>query len=738
MSAYRPAIKSRGLCKQDNLDNTPAQYCGVTHRFTRVQLPRRQPEGALWRARKGFQIRRMTINPASSGLVPAPVLAEFPPVAAMPAAAAPFLAVARYLAAPLPAQALSLALERGWIDRLLRGPCSMESLRQTGGAPVTAEGMALLSALLAEAGIAAADSLGRLVLTRDFRAALVWRDLIEARLWFAAMAARDLATGFADFVTRPAAFMAGSQVFGLFRYDLCLSDTPEAREQARPWVAYTSVLTKYESAPALDLLGLSTTRRMLDLGGNSGAFARAACRAAPDLRAVVFDLPAVCGLGHEMVQGSAEAARIGFHPGDLRRDPLPQGFDLITMKSVLHDWPEPQALDFLTRAVTALPPGGRIAIYERGPLTPQNAGPLSGHDAAANVVFQPFYRDPAPYRRHLAGLGLHEAGLHRIRLDVDFTLLIWEKPGAGDGPRPAGPPPRAPAVVTPYPGEEISAHGCRMLAAIEALDCPFGYEHSAKFSAGGINRDRWVVSLHRSDLDAVAGPKGTKALLRDLCLSLGAAAGPLDALLSRLGRAGILHFGHEGGRDPIRKLYLEYADEVEAARVRRSETPVLVFESLKWRMSDPTAARLNHYRWCPAEADPLAQLSRWDRDGQTHPAARFGRAVAGHVPAHRLTRMDVTEEGSARLSFDLNLYRLARDLGQAAGAMADLAAGFGLDPATVGPILRDYGASRLGHIAGGWGGDGRAFATVYYGIQGRRGRDAAAMLLPQAGPEGHS
>ncbi len=643
-------------------------------------------------------------------------------------AAAPvsgFAATAPFLRSAALAGALELALARGWVDRLARGPLSPASLLEG----VTAQGGALLVMLLEEGGVWARDSLGRLGLTTAFRQALGARDLLEAQLWFSRLAARDLAAGFADFLTDPGAFRAGSAVFDLFRYDRCIEVTPENLAAARPWVRYTSVLTRYEAGVALDLLDLSGVRRMLDVGGNSGAFAAAACARAPGLRAEVFDLPVVCALGREMLAGRPEAARVTFRPGDLRRglEGVAPGLDLVGFKSILHDWPLENALDFMAMGAGLLAPGGRVTVYERCAMTPESCPGLLDHGAQANMVFQPFYRAPEVYRARLADLGLRETAFHRPRLDMDFMLIVAEAAGK---PRPR----RMQAVPSAFPGDEIGPQGRALLDGIQSLNRPFGYEHSAKFSAQGINRDRFVVSMMREDFAAPG--IAPEAGFAKFAATLGADPARLAGLLDKLPRAPVVHFGHEGGRHPVRKIYLEFTDDLLAAQAAGSTAPVLIFEALKWRIDAPAEARLDRYHLPLGEADPLAALARWDRDGVPHPAAGFARAVAGGVACDRLTRFDVAEAGGARDSFDLNLYRIARSLDQARAPLAGLAGAFGLPPDAVAPILDAYGPTRLGHIAGGFASDGSAFATVYYGIQGRRGRDPAPMQVhrPEAAP----
>lgn len=333
-----------------------------------------------------------------------------------------YLRVDAYLRTEIEARALAFALERGLIDRLAGGDLPAAEIGPSLALPEA--GARLLLDLLRGAGVAAGAT--RLALTADFRAALAYRDLLEAKLAFAALVADDVHGLFPLLVGDVRGFMARSKTFALFRYDRAKEATPAAVAAARRWVGYTTALTRYEAGPALAALDLAGHLQLLDVGGNSGEFAFQACRRAPALRATVFDLPAVCAIGREHVGAAPEGARIRFAPGDVRRDPLPAGHDLVTLKSVLHDWPDAEAGEILERAAAALAPGGTLAVFERAPLSLD--GPPT-YAMVPNLVFLHFLREPDLYERNLARLGFRDIARRVIQLETAFFLVTARKPG---------------------------------------------------------------------------------------------------------------------------------------------------------------------------------------------------------------------------------------------------------------------------------------------------------------------
>src|SRR4051812_47889633 len=267
-----------------------------------------------------------------------------------------YLCVDRYLRDAVGARALASALELGVIDTLVQAEWLSSSVLAA-RARLDRSGFMLLASLLRTNGVIdqAGDALS---LSADFRGALRFRDLLEAKLDFAAAVAPDFFELFSTLLASPDEFFERAKLFELFSYDRCFDSTPENRAATARWMRFTTVLTRYESAACLANHDFSAHRRMLDVGGNSGEFALRACRAHSSLQATVYDLPVVCELGRQHVRAEPEAGRIHFLEAGPRNDAMPGGHDLITFKSMLHDWPPDHMQQFLDRAYSALRPNG--------------------------------------------------------------------------------------------------------------------------------------------------------------------------------------------------------------------------------------------------------------------------------------------------------------------------------------------------------------------------------------------
>lgn len=339
------------------------------------------------------------------------------------AGSAEYLCVEPFLRSFIDCGALRSAFELRLIDLLAqRGPASFEEVATHCG--TDPQGLRFLLDLLTANGVLVTRE-GIASLSPAFAQALRFRDLLQAKLEYAAFMAADFANLFTAMVSNPQRFMRHARLFRLFDYGRCFEATPENLRHTQRWMRLTTALTRYEAPVCLDLYDVGSHRAMLDVGGNSGEFAIQACRRHAHLLAAVADLPVVCEIGLEHVLATPERSRIGFYPLDLRRHQLPQGYDLIAFKSMLHDWPIEEALSFIDKVFAALEPGGTLLIFERGPLEVRTATPP--FSALPVMMFFRSYRSPSGYMKKLQALGMRDLQCRHLKLDTPFFLVTARK-----------------------------------------------------------------------------------------------------------------------------------------------------------------------------------------------------------------------------------------------------------------------------------------------------------------------
>ena len=120
-----------------------------------------------------------------------------------------------------------------------------------------------------------------------------------------------------------------------------------------------------ERAPhVVAAVGAAGVRRMLDVGGGSGAYSIAFAGAAPALAADILDLPTVLPIAQGHIDAAGLSSRIHLRSGDLRRDDLGSGYDLVFVSAICHMLAPDENRDLLRRCYAATAPGGRIVIQD--------------------------------------------------------------------------------------------------------------------------------------------------------------------------------------------------------------------------------------------------------------------------------------------------------------------------------------------------------------------------------------
>ncbi len=125
----------------------------------------------------------------------------------------------------------------------------------------------------------------------------------------------------------------------------------------------------------LRMVSLSGVKRLMDVGGGTGAFLAAVGTAHPALQMDLFDLPAVLAGADRRLAQAGLSERVRLHPGSFRDDPLPKGADAVSLIRVLYDHDDSTVTHLLQSVHASLQAGGRLIIAEpmSGGATPNRA-----------------------------------------------------------------------------------------------------------------------------------------------------------------------------------------------------------------------------------------------------------------------------------------------------------------------------------------------------------------------------
>jgi predicted O-methyltransferase YrrM len=184
-----------------------------------------------------------------------------------------------------------------------------------------------------------------------------------------------------------------------------------------------------ERAPlVVRAVGAGNVRRMLDVGGGSGAYSIAFAQASPALLADILDLAAVEPIARRHIHEAGVDDRVHVRAGDLRSGRLGEGYDLVFLSAICHMLDEAENLDLLRRCREALATGGRVVIQDFI-LEPDKTAPRFAALFALNMLVGTpggsAYSEPE-YAAWLSEAGFQQ--IHRVRLPGPTGLMIASRP----------------------------------------------------------------------------------------------------------------------------------------------------------------------------------------------------------------------------------------------------------------------------------------------------------------------
>jgi (2Fe-2S) ferredoxin/SAM-dependent methyltransferase len=159
------------------------------------------------------------------------------------------------------------------------------------------------------------------------------------------------------------------------------TDRDRSPESTRDFIAAMQRNSKERAPRVVKALGTTGVRRILDLGGGSGAYSIAYAKASPDVHCEILDVPEVVPLTGEYVNHAGVSAQVSIRAGDMREGDFGRGYDLIMLNAICHMFSEEQNQDIFRRAHRALEPNGRLVVQDfilnPDKTTPQHAALFS-------------------------------------------------------------------------------------------------------------------------------------------------------------------------------------------------------------------------------------------------------------------------------------------------------------------------------------------------------------------------
>jgi O-methyltransferase domain/Dimerisation domain len=138
-------------------------------------------------------------------------------------------------------------------------------------------------------------------------------------------------------------------------------------EQPEEGAAFDGAMTaiaRRATGAVLEAYDFSDFGVVVDVGGGAGAFLAAVLAAEPTLRGVLVDRPGVVAGAPALLARAGVAERCEIVVASFF-ERVPAGGDAYVLKSILHDWEDPEATAILRTLRAAIPAHGVVLVIER-------------------------------------------------------------------------------------------------------------------------------------------------------------------------------------------------------------------------------------------------------------------------------------------------------------------------------------------------------------------------------------
>ena len=157
----------------------------------------------------------------------------------------------------------------------------------------------------------------------------------------------------------------GLKVFGQWAtiYEALSHLPPHVRKS---WLAFDHFYSDLAFEPALKIIFSRKTDKILDVGGNTGRFAKRCVGYDENVRVTIMDLAGQISMMKDAVAGAQGAGRIDGLVADLldAATRFPRGFDAIWLSQFLDCFAEEQIVSILARAAESMSEQARLYILE--------------------------------------------------------------------------------------------------------------------------------------------------------------------------------------------------------------------------------------------------------------------------------------------------------------------------------------------------------------------------------------
>ena len=180
-----------------------------------------------------------------------------------------------------------------------------------------------------------------------------------------------------------------------------------------------------ETTAMLESYDFSGIGTLADVGGGNGEVLSSILKAYPNMRGILFDLPAVAERTRANIEAAGLTDRCRVVAGSFFAS-VPAGADAYLLRHIIHDWDDEKSLTILRNCRTAMGEAGKLLVVE-GIVPPGNEPSVSKFfDLAMMVVPGGMERTEEEYRRLFEAAGFR---LKRVAPTTSWVSVIEGEPG---------------------------------------------------------------------------------------------------------------------------------------------------------------------------------------------------------------------------------------------------------------------------------------------------------------------
>jgi ubiquinone/menaquinone biosynthesis C-methylase UbiE len=133
------------------------------------------------------------------------------------------------------------------------------------------------------------------------------------------------------------------------------------------------------------LLKLKKVKRVIDVGGGSGAYSFVFVTARKNLKAIIFDLPNVIPITRKYIERERLSGKVDTLKGNYLIDDIGKGYDMAFLSAVIHSNSADECKHLFKKCFDALNPGGSLVVLDHV-MSEDRTEPQAGAIFALNML----------------------------------------------------------------------------------------------------------------------------------------------------------------------------------------------------------------------------------------------------------------------------------------------------------------------------------------------------------------